>query len=84
MSLHLLLDENISPVVAVQVKRHRPSMPIDSVFTWQAGAFVGSPDMAFLQATNDSKVTLVTYYLQTIPSLIAEFQRVYFTTVASS
>ncbi len=72
MSLHLLLDENMSQVIAVQIRQHRPALVIESVHTWQGGAFKGSPDKALLRASRAEGLTLVTYYQKTIPAHLAE------------
>jgi predicted nuclease of predicted toxin-antitoxin system len=72
MALHLLLDENISPVVADQVRKHRPGVVIESVHTWQEGAFRGRHDRELLLAAAAEKLTLVTYDLKTIPPLLVE------------
>ncbi|HZT43063.1 MAG TPA: DUF5615 family PIN-like protein [Chthonomonadaceae bacterium] len=72
MSLHLLLDENISQVVAAQVQKHRPAIVIESVHTWQKGAFRGRHDKELLLAAAAEGLTLVTYDLKTIPPLLIE------------
>jgi hypothetical protein len=72
MPLSLLLDENISHVVADQVRRHRSAVSIESVHTWQDGAFEGRTDRALLIAARVERLTLVTYDLRTIPGLLAE------------
>ena len=38
--LSLLLDENISPRVAEEVKKKRPEIGIISLFHWQEGKFL--------------------------------------------
>ena len=58
MSL-FLLDENISQTVAVQVKRHRPSLLVESVHTWRNGVFEGQADKSLLQAACAEGLTLV-------------------------
>jgi predicted nuclease of predicted toxin-antitoxin system len=73
MPLRFLLDENISQVVADQVRRHRPTIVIESVHTWQDGAFEGRADKVLLLAARAEQLTLVTYDLKTIPDLLAEF-----------
>ena len=72
MSLAFLLDENMSQVVAEQAMRHQPAMTVESVQTWQGGAFKGQPDKALLQAARAEGLTLVTYDQKTIPPLLAE------------
>ncbi len=72
MTLSLLLDENISQVVAAQVKRHRPEMVIESVHSWRNGSFEGRSDKALLQAAYTEGLTLVTYDQKTIPAFLTE------------
>lgn len=73
MSLRLLLDENLSDVVAEQVRRHRGDVAIESVHTWRAGAFRGRRDLDLLRAAREEMWTLVTYDQNTIPPLFFEF-----------
>ncbi len=72
MSLQLLLDENMSQVVAVQLRSHRSGLIVESVHDWQEGTFEGRPDAALLQAAHAEALTLVTYDQKTIPSLLSE------------
>jgi len=72
MSLRLLLDENMSQVVAEQAMHHQPAMSVESVHTWQGGAFKGQSDRALLLAAGAEGLTLVTYDQKTIPPLLAE------------
>ncbi|HLV82024.1 MAG TPA: DUF5615 family PIN-like protein [Chthonomonadaceae bacterium] len=72
MSLRLLLDENISQVVAAQVQKHRPAIVFESVHTWQKRAFRGRHDRELLLAAAAEGLTLVTYDLKTIPPLLIE------------
>ena len=72
MSLHLLLDENMSQIVAEQATYHQPAMRVESVHTWQDGAFQGRSDRALLRAARAEGLTLVTYDQKTIPPLLAE------------
>lgn len=67
MSLRLLLDENMSQVVAEQAMHHQPAMSVESVHTWRGGAFKGQPDRTLLLAAGAEGLTLVTYD-QTIAS----------------
>ena len=73
MSLRLLLDENLSDVVAEQVRLHRKDIPIESVHTWRQGAFRGKRDPDLLRAAHEEAWTLVTYDQNTIPPLFYEF-----------
>lgn len=72
MSLQLLLDENMSQIVAEQIRNHRPGLMIESVHTWRDGAFKGRADRALLQAALAEGLTLVTYDQKTVPPLLAE------------
>lgn len=64
MSLRLLLDENIAPVVARQIQGKVPAADVESVFTWQGKAYVGAPDPVLLAAAHKDNRTLVTYDTQ--------------------
>jgi len=70
--LSYLLDENISFVVAEQLARKNPQMSVQSVHRFRGGAFVGQEDGSILRAAAQSRLTLVTYDLKTIPPLLAE------------
>ena len=69
----LLLDENVSHVVASQVSNRRPDIHIESIFFWRAGALTHTLDDLVLQAATEDGLTLVTYDLRTIPSLVMEW-----------
>jgi len=71
--LSLLLDEQISPVIAEQVALRRPGIPIQSVYRWREGALTGQPDVLVLRAAGVDGLTLVTYDLRTIPPLLSEW-----------
>ena len=73
MSLRLLLDENISDMVAEQVRLHRSDLPVESVHNWRQGAFRGKRDPDLLRAAREEAWTLVTYDQNTIPPLFFEF-----------
>lgn len=72
MSLRLLLDENMSQVVASQVRQHQPALVVESVHIWQNGDFEGRSDKHLLQAAHAEGLTLVTYDQKTIPPPLAE------------
>jgi hypothetical protein len=72
MSLQLLLNENMSHVIAEQIRHHRPNLMIESVHTWRGGEFRGRHDRPLLQAARDEGLTLVTYDQKTIPPLLVE------------
>jgi hypothetical protein len=71
--LSLLLDEQISPVVAEQMAVRRPQIPIASIYRWRHGLLAGSSDHTVLLAAAEDGLTLVTYDLKTIPPLLAEW-----------
>jgi hypothetical protein len=64
MSLCIVLDEHISPVVATQVRHASPEVPIESVHTWQGGKFVGKGDPELLAALHTEGCLLITYDTQ--------------------
>jgi hypothetical protein len=70
MSLRPLLDENISPVVADQVRRHRPDLVIESVHRWRDGELMNQKDERLLLAAAAEEWTLVTYDQKTIPGIL--------------
>jgi hypothetical protein len=68
--LKLLLDEHISPVVAVDLRRRHRALVVICVTEWDEGEFLGQPDSAcLLQAARQGR-TLVTYDRRTIPPLL--------------
>lgn len=71
--LSLILDENISPVVAEQVSLRRPDIPIQSIFHWRGGSLVNQLDQLILRAAAEDGLTLVTYDVLTIRPLVAEW-----------
>jgi hypothetical protein len=72
MSLSLLLDEHLSPTVAVQVQAKRPEVPIQSIYHWRGGIFASEDDNSLLAAAAREGLTLVTYDQKTIPTLLEE------------
>lgn len=71
--LRLLTDEQISYVVAEQVRARRPEIVIESLRAWQGGAFEGVDDAVLLEAAARSGWTLVTYDQKTIPPVLVEW-----------
>jgi hypothetical protein len=69
----LVLDENISPAISIQVSRRRPDISIQSLFHWRGGTLANQPDDLVLQATTEDGLTLVTYDVTTIRPLVAEW-----------
>ena len=70
--LSYLLDENISDEVAVQVSSKRSDITVYSIFHWESGRLVGARDDRLLEETAAAGLPLVTYDLNTIPSLLVQ------------
>lgn len=70
--LRYLLDEHISPAVAAGVTALRRDIPIVALRDWAGGA-LGADDTALLRATSQEGLTLITYDLRTIPTLLFEW-----------
>jgi len=68
--LKLLLDEHISPEVAVGVRRRDRRVTIRSMAEWDGGGFLGQDDSACLREAVVQGLTLVTYDRRTIPPLL--------------
>ncbi len=71
--LALLLDEQISPVVAEQIAANHPRVPVQSIYRWREGALTAQDDELVLRAAAADGLTLVTYDLKTIPPVLAEW-----------
>jgi hypothetical protein len=68
--LKLLLDENISHVVATQILLHRPDIRIESIHSWRNGALLQADDTSIVAAAVEDGMTLVTYDQSTIQPLL--------------
>jgi len=68
--LKLLLDEHISPDVALGVRRRNRSVSVLAMAEWEDGSYLGQSDAACLQAAAAQALTLVTYDRRTIPPLL--------------
>jgi hypothetical protein len=68
--LSLLLDENISYVVAEQLSRSRPEIPISSLHRWEGGRLLGSDDETVLREAMRAECVLVTYDVTSVPLLL--------------
>jgi hypothetical protein len=68
--LKLLRDEHISPAVANGIRRRNRSLVIHWMAEWEGGNFLGKEDSACLLEAARQKLTLVTYDLRTIPSML--------------
>ena len=67
--LKLLLDEHISPEVAIGLGRRR-SIVVHCMAGWENGGFLGLDDATFLAKAAALGLTLVTYDRRTIPPLL--------------
>jgi len=68
--LRLLLDEHISPRVAVGIRLRDKKIIVHSMMEWENGSFLGQEDSACLREAAVQKLTLVTYDRRTIPPLL--------------
>jgi hypothetical protein len=68
--LRLLLDEHISPRVAVGIRLRDKKIIIRGMVEWENGSFLGQEDSACLREALVQKLTLVTYDRRTIPPLL--------------
>lgn len=64
--LGLLLDEQISPVVAKESVRTCAGIQVVSVHTWEDGAYLGTADPEILIGAARQKLTLVTFDQKTM------------------
>jgi hypothetical protein len=70
--LSFLLDEHVSPDVAVIVRRLRPEIPVVPLLDWHDGLWIGQTDEEILRAANLEGLSLVTYDQRTIPKLLQQ------------
>src|SRR4051794_32761538 len=68
--LHILTDEQISPEVAVAAHKLCRGIKITTLFQWLDGHFVGSTDEEILREAARQQMTLLSFDLRTIPSLL--------------
>ena len=68
--LRLLLDEHISPRVAVGIRLRDKKIIIRGMVEWENGSFLGQDDSVCLREALVQKLTLVTYDRRTIPPLL--------------
>jgi hypothetical protein len=71
--LSFLLDEQISPEIAKQIKQKRPDIPIFSIHIWQKGYYLGISEKIILKAAVAEKLTLITYDQKAIPPILSEW-----------
>lgn len=70
--LSYLLDENLSPTIATQMRLKEPEIRVVSIHHWREGIFIGQADSSILLEAQKESLTLVTYDLKTIPTLLME------------
>jgi hypothetical protein len=68
----LLLDENISPAIAVQIRQKRPDIRIISIHAWQGGLFKAKADGEILADASVQGLTLFTYDQKTIMPILVQ------------
>lgn len=71
--LSFLLDEQISPEIAKQIKKKRLDLEISTIYTWQKGYYLGVSDEVILKAAAKEELTLITYDQKTIPPILFEW-----------
>lgn len=68
--LKLLLDEHISPKVAIGLRLRNQSLVVYSMVEWEGGKFLGQEDAVCLKEAIAKGLTVVTYDQRTIPPLL--------------
>jgi len=68
--LKLLLDEHISPDVAMGLRRLVRGLPVRWMVEWEGGNFLGRDDALWMPEAAAQNLTLVTYDRRTIPPLL--------------
>src|ERR1051326_643694 len=68
--LKLLLDEHISPDVAIGLRRRNRTIEVRDMVEWENGYFLGEEDSSCLREAAAQGLTLVTYDRRTIPPLL--------------
>lgn len=68
--LKLLLDEHISPDVAIGLRRGNRAIVVYAMAEWESGNFLGQDDAACLREATVQKLALVTFDRRTIPPLL--------------
>jgi hypothetical protein len=68
--LRLLLDEHISPDVAIGLRLRNRTIVVHSMAKWESGNYLGRDDTACLREATAQKLALVTYDRRTIPPLL--------------
>ncbi len=70
MALRLLLDEHLSPRIAVQLVARNPANMVVTLQEWQRGAYLHAADRQILEAARCHGLTLVAYDQRTIMALL--------------
>ena len=70
--MKLLLDEHIWPGVGALVRKLLPSAEIETIHEYSGGRLMNCDDGAILQETYQAGLTLVTFDVNTIPTLLRE------------
>ena len=73
MTLRILLDEHVNPAVADTARRMNPELTVVSVHDWENGHFCGAPDRELLLSASAQGLTLLTFDLRTIPTVLRSF-----------
>jgi hypothetical protein len=68
--LRLLLDEHITPELAIQVRAHEPALTVETLQGWQGGAYRQAADDVLMQAARHTQLTLGTFDQKTIVPLL--------------
>ena len=68
--LSFLLDEHVSPQVALRLRERHFSITAYALQDWQQGRYLSTRDDFILDAASQHSLTLVTYDVSTIPNWI--------------
>ncbi|HLJ75954.1 MAG TPA: hypothetical protein VKT75_01000 [Acidobacteriaceae bacterium] len=71
--LPLLLDENLSPEIGLQLTAKRPDIAVRSVHSWHGGAYRARRDELILAAAAQESLTLETYDQKTILPILVQW-----------
>jgi hypothetical protein len=71
--LRLLLDEGISPSVAIELRRRARGMVVYAMAEWEGGNFVGQENCDCLREAAVQELTLVTYDRSAISPVLKEW-----------
>ena len=71
--LTLVLDENVSPVVAAQIVARDETIRVESIHRWHGGEFMHTEDAIILEAAYQEQTTIVTFDQSTIRPVLKEW-----------